>query len=159
MVPFEGKVLQAYFFDKEFKVIKVLWEDDEKVVREYVLEHNEEDASFQALVKEGWDLGKIHDDTISYKRKEKESFKQMMTKFIEMERLDEVERKVPTGKVLMGLIDMKEEEINADQIFQFKLELFEEEKILNLQDRELKSELRKAKTYRELIELVLKIGD
>ena len=56
--------------------------------------------------------------------------------------------------VLMKLADftiMDEENISNEALFKFKLSLFEKEIVKNSTDRQLKSELRKSKTYYDAI--------
>jgi hypothetical protein len=60
-------VISARFINDEHTTIEVTW-SDKKVARNYILEYDKDSEDFQALEKAGWDLERITEETVGYKK-------------------------------------------------------------------------------------------
>ena len=62
-------VITARFINEEYTTIEVLHtiKDDEKS-RAYILEYDKDSEDFQDLEKAGWDLERVTEETMTYKR-------------------------------------------------------------------------------------------
>ena len=147
------RFIDAYFTDNEKKVVNVLWENDKKeVIEETVIAETNDPAWENLLNQPNVSLDTIHERTHNRNKEQREIFEQQILEIAKREGLwkDIVEQEDSLLKV-SNLVLLNEDEINSEDLFKFKLKLFEQEIVSESTDRKLKSELRKAVTFWDAI--------
>lgn len=166
MAEFSGKVLSAVFVNNEHDLIKVRYEDGDNISI-FNVEVADTNHDYQDLLKEGWDLERITDETAESKKAESHAFNLMVNeaaqKILEETRAT---RKQEIEAQFQGEINKNEdlirhfkektedyfahiaEDTDKDTLFRFKLWALET-KDLKETSKELKSKMRKAKTMIE----------
>ena len=147
------RFIDAYFTDNEKKVVNVLWENDKKeVIEETVIAETNDPAWENLLNQPNVSLDTIHERTHNRNKEQREIFEQQILEIAKREGLwkDIVEQEDSLLKV-SNLVLLNEDEINSEDLFKFKLKLFEQEIVSESTDRQLKSELRKAVTFWDAI--------
>ena len=154
-------VISSRFINNEHTTIEVVHtiEDDEKA-HAFILEYDKDSKDFQALEKAGWDLERVTEETVGYKRE----YSRMHNESIEaaaMEWLKEnpqlTETKIETETVvenikvndIIGSIISKNED--EDTIFRSKLAVMELDIVKESKATKAKQEIRKANTLIEVI--------
>ena len=148
-------ILTARFVDVERKTVEVLWKDpnSDKIVSEYV-EANNNDITWKYLVQE-YKIKTIHDNTNNYTKQLKTAYEKELEEIAK--RNGDWDDLSNDNKFFSKLIDTllkNEKNIKGEDLFKFKLFIFDHPKMaLNL-DSETKSFLRKAKTYKEIMKIL-----
>jgi hypothetical protein len=150
-------VISAKLINEEHTTIEVVHtiEGDDKA-HSYILEYDKDSQDFQALEKAGWDLERVTEETVGYKR----DANRMHNKSIEAAaqewlkenptRVEEIVN-VPVTDIIGSIISNNEDE---DTIFRAKLAVMELDDVKESKDTKVKQEIRKANT---LIEVVSKL--
>jgi hypothetical protein len=154
-------VITARFINNEHTTIEVVHtiKDDEKA-HAYILEYDKDSEDFQALAKAGWDLERITEETMGYKREasriHNESIQAAAQEWLK-ENPQLTETKIETETVIENLkvndiigsiIANNEDE---DTIFRSKLAVMELDAVKKSKATKAKQEIRKANTLIEVI--------
>jgi len=73
MAEFSGKIVSAFYANEARDLVKIRW-DDNGTLNVYHLPVDENNAEFQELLDEGWDLEKIADETAEELRGQSQAF-------------------------------------------------------------------------------------
>ena len=152
-------VISAKLINEEHTTIEVVHtiEGDDKA-HSYILEYDKDSQDFQALEKAGWDLERVTEETVAYKR----DTSRMHNKSIEaaaqewlvqnppdviVETIQEIEN-IKVVDIVNSILELNEDE---DTIFKSKLAIMELDIVKNSKATNVKQEIRKAKTLIEVI--------
>lgn len=152
-------VITAKFVNEEHTTIEVLYttkDDDNAHV--YVFEYDKDRDEMKQLDKIGWDLERIQEETVGYKREASrlhdESIAAAAQEWLEAnppEIVTEIETIIENIKVddIIGSIISKN--TDEDTIFRSKLAVMELDDVKKSKDTKAKQEIRKANTLIEVI--------
>lgn len=148
--------ISARFTNNDRTTIQARWQDNDNpnVFRNSYIVVDENELQYKKLL-ELISEDELHENTAVQWRQEKEEYDRLLetiaknsgdwidvnddTKFLER---------------LVVLLTKDESEIDNEEIFKFKLAIFDHPKISESKKRTLKSKLRKAKTYLEAIQIL-----
>lgn len=176
------KFVDAYFLDENRTVCESLWySPDEKVYRTHVAIAEDGDVEWQKLLEHPIDdtgrtitLEDLYERTYVKLKEDREAFKEIikditdedefaghraeLQKQLEALKTTKEELQKETIIDLLNLIvnldkNKGHEEDNKEQLFLFKLALFEWDRMSDLKDKDLKREIRKAKSVLEALHL------
>ena len=98
----------------------------------------------------------LHENTVNWARAQREGYDNMVEAIaIRNGDLTDFGDDTQLAEKIMEITD-KDHEVDNEKLFKFKLSLFDSPRINNSKDRNKKAALRKAKSYREVIQAVLK---
>ena len=153
------RFIDAYFTNNERTVVSILWENDKKeVVEETVLAEANEAGWENLLNQPEVTIDKLHERTVNRNREQRAIFEQQVVEIAKRDGLiyDGDHINTDVYKMFVKTIFNTEltEKETKEQLFMFKLALFELDKIKESDNREMKAALRKAET----LPVALKIG-
>tara|TARA_Y100000389_G_C17442336_1_gene509391 strand:+ start:893 stop:1387 length:495 start_codon:yes stop_codon:yes gene_type:complete len=153
------RFIDAYFTNNERTVVSILWENDKKeVVEETVLAQANEAGWENLLNQPEVTIDKLHERTVNRNREQRALFEEEVVEIAKRDGLIYDGDIVNTDlyKMFVKTIFNTEltEKETKEQLFMFKLALFELDKIKESNNREMKAALRKAET----LPVALKIG-
>jgi hypothetical protein len=156
-------VITARFINDEHTTIEVVHtiKDDEKA-HAYILEYDKDSKDFQALEKAGWDLERVTEETMGYKREasriHNESIETAAQEWLKENPPEEVvvERieNIKVDDIIGSIVSKNEDE---DIIFRSKLAVMELDIVKESKATKVKQEIRKAKTLIDVIVNLKKI--
>ena len=148
--------ITARFTNNDRTTIQVKWQDknDETVFRNTYVVVEENNAQYKELL-ELISEDQIHENTVLFWRNEKEEYDQLLVNIAKQsgDWID-VNDNSKFLERLVILLMKNESEIDNEEIFKFKLAVFDHPKVADSKDRKLKASLRKAKTYIEVVQLL-----
>ena len=150
-------VITAKFIDEDHITIEVLHtiKGDDKA-HSYILEYDKDSQDFQALEKAGWDLERVTEETVGYKR----DANRMHNKSIEAAAQEWIKENPPEEVVIERIENIKVDDIigsivskneDEDTIFRSKLAVMELDIVKQSKATKAKQEIRKANTLIEVI--------
>lgn len=159
------RFIDAYFTNNERTVVSILWENDKKeVVEETVLAQANEPGWENLLNQPEVTIDKLHERTVNRNREQRAIFEEQIIEIAKREGtllqiLEFDEKNTGLYKKLLDIIFTKDKnETKAkENLFSFKLSLFEFEAIRNSTDRETKAKIRKATNTIDALELAIQI--
>jgi len=148
-------VITAKFINDEHAVIEVLT-NIKDTVHSYALEYDKDSEDFKNLEKAGWDLERITEETVGYKREasriHNESIQAAAQEWIKENPPEEVvvERieNIKVDDIIGSIISKNKDE---DIIFRSKLAVMELDIVKESKATKAKQEIRKAKTLIDVI--------
>ena len=147
-------VISAKLINEEHTTIEVVHtiEGDDKA-HSYILEYDKDSQDFQALEKAGWDLERVTEETVAYKRDtsrmHNESIQAAAQQWLEANPTEVfVDTPIPVTDIIGTIISKNEDE---DTIFRSKLAVMELDIIKESKATKAKQEIRKANTLIEVI--------
>jgi|TARA_R110000803_G_scaffold210176_2_gene281342 hypothetical protein len=156
-------VISAKLINEEHTTIEVVHtiEGDDKV-HSYILEYDKDSQDFKALEKAGWDLERVTEETVAYKRDTSriydESIHTAAMKFLHENPPEEVviERieNIKVDDIIGSIISKNEDE---DMLFRAKLAVMELPAAKASKKTKVKQDIRKAKSLIELISNISKL--
>ena len=156
-------VITARFINEEHTTIEVLHtiKDDEKS-RAYILEYDKDSEDFQDLEKAGWDLERVTEETMTYKREasriHNESIAAAAQQWLEANPPEEVviERieNIQVDNIIGAIMSKNHDE---DSLFRAKLAVMELPDAKASKKTKVKQDIRKAKSLIELISNISKL--
>ena len=156
-------VISAKLINEEHTTIEVVHtiEGDDKA-HSYILEYDKDSQDFQALEKAGWDLERVTEETVAYKRDtsrmHNESIQAAAQQWLEANPPEEVIiERIENIKVddIIGAIMSKNED--EDSLFRAKLAVMELPAAKASKKIKVKQDIRKAKSLIELISNINKL--
>lgn len=153
------RFIDAYFTNNERTVVSILWENDKKEVVEETVMAEANEAGWENLLNQPEvTIDKLHERTINRNREQRALFEEQVVEIAKRDGLIYDGDIVNTDlyKMFVKTIFNTEltEKETKEQLFMFKLALFELDKIKDSNNREMKAALRKAET----LPVALKIG-
>lgn len=124
-------------------------DDDELVLFEYTCEAKEGDPDFEALLKQVT-IDDLHENTVNMIRDERDRFEATVLQIAHEQNIIQTIEPV-TSTLWENLADLIfvdfDEDRSKEQLFMFKLKLFEVPEIKNSKNRAMKAKLRKSKDF------------
>ena len=155
-------MIDAYFTNEQRTVVNVLWENDKKeVVEETVLVEANEPAWENLLNQPNVTLDNLHERTVNRNREQRAIFEQQVVEIAKRDGLiyDGDHINTDIYKMFVQTIfntELTEKEVK-EQLFMFKLALFELDKIKESNNREMKAALRKAETLPSALKIACEL--
>ena len=156
------RMIDAYFTNEQRTVVNVLWENDKKeVVEETVLVEANEPAWENLLNQPNVTLDNLHERTVNRNREQRAIFEQQVVEIAKRDGLiyDGDHINTDVYKMFVQTIfntELTEKEVK-EQLFMFKLALFELDKIKESNNREMKAALRKAETLPSALKITCEL--
>jgi len=136
-------IISVRFINDEYTTIEVTW-SDEKVARIYILEYDKDSEDFQALEKAGWDLERITEETMIYKKESSRVFLEVVN--AAAAEINKTNNSI--DNIVNHILEFNEDE---DTIFKSKLAIMELDIVKKSKATKIKQEVRKAKTLIDII--------
>ena len=154
MAIFSGKIIEAYYTDANNTTVEVIYKEGEKAINHY-LSTDMSHPDFKDLIKE-YPVTKIADTTIS---RNKEAYKQL-NRVVEAKLKQKIEDKpMQNFDSVMEFVINYDPKKQAEQLFSWKLKIFEKDVVKDSNNNDIKTVIRQAKTpldvllaYREILE-------
>lgn len=156
MAEFSNNIIDVYYFDQEKSIINVEWRGADEKIRRFFVTVDETDANYRDLVAEGWNEDKVEASTKEYRRRARKAFEKECMLIAAREGI--IDTSELGFKKIYSFLKSSAEEIDAERLFKFKIEAFDEEAVVNCDNTEVKRAIRQAKTYKEVVDLVLALG-
>ena len=149
--------LTAYFVDNERQNIEIqTTTEDKKSVFTTIIPFKEENPQYQALNK-FMTLDQLHESTYDKKKTEREIFESSALEIAKRNGLLADNSKVDSVFFPTLVKAMFEDKENEDQLFALKLAIFETDKVMNSENIEEKSKLRKSKNKIDVLQSALEL--
>lgn len=155
MAEFSNNIIDVYYFDQEKTIINVEWRGADDKIRRFFVNVDETDANFQDLVAEGWDEEKVEQSTKDYRRRARKAFEKECMMIAAREGI--IDTSELGFRKIYNFLNTPDDEIDAEKLFKFKIEAFDEDVVVNCEDTAVKRAIRQAKTFKEVVDLVLAI--
>lgn len=155
MAEFSNNIIDVYYFDQEKSIINVEWRGADEKIRRFFVNVDETDANYRDLVAEGWNEDKVEASTKEYRRRARKAFEKECMLIAAREGI--IDTSELGFKKIYSFLKSNEDQIDAERLFKFKIEAFDEEVVVNCEDTDVKRAIRQAKTYKEVVDLVLAI--
>ena len=143
MAIFSGKIIEAYYSDPNSTTIEVIYKEGEKAVN-YYLKVNHSHSDFQDLIKE-YDLEKIQLTT----NKRIANYREQVNKIVSNLKNDLVSQTEAIKNahssffnIILGFDEKQKEHL--DFLFTLKLKIFENKKVIDSKNDEVKANIRKS---------------
>jgi hypothetical protein len=154
------KFIRAHFGNNERTVVKAYYADDEGNQIPYVISAEDGNPQWKKVL-EHITIDELHDATHEYIKQSQEDYKSEVM-VIAKERgmlLEFDEKNSDSYKKLLDIIFTKDENetLAKENLFSFKLALFEFDAIKNSNDRETKAKIRKAVNTVDALESAIQI--
>ena len=156
-------VISAKLINEEHTTIEVVHtiEGDDKA-HSYILEYDKDSQDFKALEKAGWDLERVTEETVAYKRDtsrmHNESIQAAAQEWLKENPPEEVvvERieNIKVDDIIGSIISKNEDE---DSLFRAKLAVMELDSAKASNKTKVKQDIRKAKSLIEVISNISKL--
>ena len=148
--------ISARFTNDSKTPIQARWQDnnDETIFRNSYVEVDENNLHYKNLL-ELISEDELHENTVRAWRQEREQYDQLLVDIAKTtgDWVDVNDDSKFLDRLVL-LLAKDESEINNEEIFKFKLAVFDHPKVADSNDRVKKSKIRKAKTYIEIIQLL-----
>lgn len=156
MAEFSGNIIDVYYFDQECTIINVEWRDEENKIRKFFVNVDENDQNYKDLVAEGWDADAIWGATKTFRYRARKAFEKECMLIAEKEGI--ISHDNFSFKKIWECLGQTEDQINPEKLFKFKIEVFENE-LVSSADRNVKRDIRQAKTYKQIIDMVFALKE
>ena len=148
--------ISARFTNDSKTTSQARWKDnnDETIFRNSYVEVDENNLHYKNLL-ELISEAELHENTVRAWRQEREQYDQLLVDIAKTtgDWVDVNDDSKFLDRLVL-LLAKDESEINNEEIFKFKLAVFDHPKVADSNDRVKKSKIRKAKTYIEIIQLL-----
>ena len=157
MVPFNSEnYINAVFTNDKEDTIQVYYTYEDEL-HEYFIANFEDNPILDELLKIV-SIEKIDENTTEYVKEQRAEFKKLVKTIAEEDGLIIKDSdKSEISHLITRAITQKEEDIDKEELFAFKLAIFEIEEIRDSENSELKTYIRKAKNYRDILRAYLQI--
>jgi hypothetical protein len=145
--------VSAKFIDNEKQTIEVLLKDGDAVYS-HIIEAKDESKDFEELLKIV-SLDEIHENTVNHNREQRQLFEEEVKRIAEGEGL--TFKNLQQDEVFDIVINTIMEETNAEDLFKFKLKVFDIHSVKENKSRDVKAEIRKATSIAGVISAFSKI--
>ena len=148
MAIFSGKIIEAYYANKENDTVEVIYRENNKAVVFYVpVDH--ENQLYKDLIKE-YDSELISQSTLNRNKLYAKQIKDLV--FAQKTALVNQKHKTNIEDFVNILIDFNSDnKEHLDVMFQLKVRIFEQDTIKKSSNKELKSKIRTSKTPLEIL--------
>lgn len=149
----DRELTDAYFVNNERTTLEAHWKDKDG---EYMQVINAEpgEPDWEEVLTH-WDEDTIHARTFKYIKAQRQDFEAVVRQIAEAEGLLTEHDLTIRAQIIENIIKDDPEEQDSDELFKFKLSVFELDYIKQSTNRGLKAKLRKADTILGVIECIL----
>ena len=148
MAIFSGKIIEAYYANPDNDTVEVIYREGNKALPCYVPVDYENDL-YKSLIKE-YSSEKISQSTLNRNKLYAKQIRDLV--FAQKTALTNQKHKTNVEDFINILIDFKSEnKEHLDVMFQLKVRIFEQNKVKESSDKELKSKIRTSKTPLEIL--------
>jgi hypothetical protein len=163
---FCGRIVEAFYTNPELDTVGILWQDDDKVLREYYVVVDENDDQFKNLLLE-FSYDSIDEATRNRNEATRSEFREAFHRYATENNLythgdkdfvtnEDGTRIIPTADEIMPSVDIvfeynEEDEVQKESLFKLKLKMFEQPVIQSSKAKVKKAAIRKAKTPLEAL--------
>lgn len=150
MAIFSGNIIEAYYANSENDTVEVIYKQGNKAINHYLkVDFNNQD--FKDLIKE-YDTDKIAESTIARNRNYAKQLSDLVDAGIKSK--TDVKQKVSIEEFIDSMLNYNSSNKEcAEMLFALKVKLFENDKVKNSTNKELKSKMRSSKNPIEAISL------
>jgi|TARA_R100000081_G_C4728771_1_gene122215 hypothetical protein len=159
------KLHNAYFFDNDRTIIRTIYHDDEhrEIIRDIpAQEDNAQYKKFMIEMEKHGGIDALHERTFAYLRETQDAFEKQVIAIGKQKGMlfDGDVLNTDVYKLICNTIfkENENEKEVKEQLFMFKLALFEQDIIRESDNRELKAELRKSKTLLDALKISILIA-
>jgi len=145
--------VSARYIDEAKENIEILLKDGD-IIRPHIIEHDEASKDFKDLIKMV-SVDDLHEKTVNHNREQREAFENEVKRLAEGEGL--TFKNLQQDEVFDIVINTIMEVTNAEDLFKFKLKVFDVPSVKENKSRNIKAEIRKATTIAEVISAFSKI--
>ena len=152
---FCGRIVEAYYTNPELDSVAIMWSDGDKN-REYYVNVDEEDDQFNALLKE-WSYESLDECTRHRHEAHRQEFRNAFHQYAEEHNLytygNPDARHLEEKQASLDLLFEYDPEnyLHKEELFKFKLKMFEQDVVKNSVAKTKKTAIRKAETPLEAI--------
>lgn len=157
MAEFSNNIIDVFYFNEEETVVNVEWRGSDEKIRRFFVQVDEKDTNYRDLVAEGWDHSRIKESTKEYQRRARKGFEKEVMLIAEREGL--IDNNDFSFKKMYEFMTLVEDDVSQEELFKFKIEAFDHPRVVAVSDAEVKRNIRRARTYREVLDLVLAIPE
>jgi len=153
MIPVDHTLVNAYFTDNEKSIVCTEWQSntEDEAFRTYTFNADENNRWWRALLKHHIDIDSIHENTVARIRNMRQTYEDELVAIARAN--NELTEYTSNIEALQdSMLDYFDKLHDNESLFKLKLKIFEREKIKQNENRELKANLRKAKTLYEILE-------
>ena len=155
MAIFSGNIIEAYYANSENNSIEVIYKQGEKAINHF-LRVDYKNQDFKDLIEE-YDTDKIAASTIARNRQYAKQLSDMVDQGIKSK--TDVKQRVSVEEYIDSMLNFNSsDKQSAENLFDLKVKVFENDKVKSCNDKDLKSSLRSAKTPVDLISIFKKIN-
>jgi hypothetical protein len=140
MAIFSGKIIEAYFTNKENTTIEIIYKDGEKAISHY-MQVDYDHPDFQALIKE-YPVNLIETATIE---RNKQTVNQLRTAVKQAQQTSLKQADDTVNKILDFVLNYDPKK-DSEKLFAIKIKIFDDPLIKDFKDNEMKAKVRMAKT-------------
>jgi len=142
------KFITAHFINNEKTTVLAQWAGPKDIIIETVTETEEGNLDWEEILKHVT-LDKIYENTVNNNRENRLAFENTIKSIAEAEGL--TVQSMLQDDVFDVVINTITAEIDEESLFKFKLKLFDIPAVVESKSREIKADIRKAKTITEAI--------
>lgn len=162
MAEFSGKIVDAFYTNEEYSMVKVVYEGPNETLVPFYIEVDEDNINWQEFLAEGWDEARLLESTTEFKRAQAAAFnievnnaaqaiaKEMFEEVTGNKTLVKATENVMVDEVLKSIFESNEDK---DTLFKIKLWALEQDFAKGISKTE-KSKIRKAKRASQLFGII-----
>lgn len=147
------KFIKAMFSNDEKNIVESYWQNENDEVRVEFCPAEDGDEVYE-MIKKHIDIETLHDETYEHIKEQDRVYREAILSLAKEEGyvwdIDQIHEKTKFEQLakisIKTIFDKLSESQEKERLFIYKLELFEQDKIKSSSDRELKKQLRQAKT-------------
>lgn len=139
--------ISARYIDEAKENIEILLKDGD-ITRPHIIEHDEASQDFKALTKL-ISIDELHESTVNYNREQRKAFEESIKIIAENEGLSF--KNLKQDEIFDIIVDTLQEVIDEENLFRFKLKIFDIPSVQESKSRKIKADIRKATTMTGVI--------
>ena len=152
-------VKEARFIDNERKHLEIEWVNEDTGEQYFeIIEAIGGDPIYEEVLQQV-DLDTIHESTWQYVKAQRKGFEAIVKEIAKAEGIYEERIYENRQEMLLNIIADDPEKEDQDELFKFKLGVFELDYIKDSTNRKLKGELRKADTIYKILKILIQFKD
>jgi len=148
------KYIHSYFTNEARTVCIVVWESPSGELFEDAVQVDDDNALWKELLAvEGVNEDVIHENTFRKNKEDRKAYEEEVVAIAKKEGLWQDILNAEEGAFLSTckLMMIADEDVDKELLFKIKIKIFEMDEVINSEDRELKSRIRKATNFYSLL--------
>ena len=139
--------ISARYIDEAKENIEILLKDGD-ITRPHIIEHDEASKDFKDLIKMV-SVDDLHEKTVNHNREQRKAFEESIKIIAENEGLSF--KNLKQDEIFDIIVDTLQEVIDEENLFRFKLKIFDIPSVQESKSRKIKADIRKATTMTGVI--------